>query len=185
MVSSVSGLRTFLVLGVGLIVGGLAGAWATSAVHGSGGERPPGPSSACPPCPVCSAEKPALPPVPERDVDEIAAEDEPEVDLPSDPARAGLPASAVKLASAGLQREIAACLALPEVQGEYGALLLDLTITATGGIGHIREVGVVRREGEISRVEACIDEGARRVQFDWGGGDGESRLRYPVQVGSH
>lgn len=193
MVRIVSALRTFLVLGFGLLAGGIIGGYATSLVYGQReAPRPPPPqvtptgAPSCPPCPVCPPSRPDLA---AQDAPEVDAPEEvpplEELELPQEAARPGLPASAVRLASTGFQREIAPCIQQARDTALAGTLLLDLTVTATGGIGHIRDVGVVRREGSVEALETCLVEAAGRVQFDWGSGDGESKLRYPVQVGAH
>lgn len=188
MVSVVSALRTFVLLGFGFLAGGLVGGYAVSVVYGDG-DRPattPPQTAPCPVCPVCAPQRPIEDPgrTPDEQVEPEEIEPPEEIEVPQEATRPGLPASAVRLASGGFQRESATCIEQANAAGTNGSLLLDLTVTATGGIGHIRELGVVKKTGEVGALETCLGEAAKRVQFEWRSGEGESKLRYPVQVGS-
>ncbi|MFO0725029.1 MAG: hypothetical protein U1E65_14715 [Myxococcota bacterium] len=176
-------LRTFVVFGVGILVGGVVGGYATTVVYG---ERPTAVEPkfpACPPCPACPVASPSIaeesphPDSPDEVV--VAPSGGPEeVDVGSEPARPGLPSQAVKIASSAFGREIQSCLT-KEVEG---TALFDLTVTATSGIGHLREVVLIKADPKLKALEPCFLEAAKRVQFGWSQGEGESKLRYPLML---
>lgn len=95
-----------------------------------------------------------------------------------------MPASAIQMASAALKRELEPCIKSAEAEGISGTLLLDLTITATSGVGHIQGADVVDTKGAVDGIEECLLDAAARVQFDWTQADGETKLRYPVRLGN-
>ena len=174
-------VRTFVVFGVGIIAGGIIGGYATAVVYG---ERPTPSLAALPACPACPAcpsparrprEEPG-PAEPETAVEVSPSGAPEEIDLGSEPARPGLPAQAVRIASAGFGREIQACL----TKETEGTALFDLTVTATSGVGHLREVTLLKADPKLKALEPCFLEAAQRVQFAWPQGEGESKLRYPL-----
>lgn len=195
MVGDVSMQRTFGVLAFGLLAGGVVGAYATTTVYGQRSPPPPAPkAAACAPCPVCPTCPPpvdcAAPPAVGSDeiTDLVEAPADPVVGLePEIGAQqwrgAGLPASAIGMASKALSREIQPCLQTAREAGASGSMVLDLTVTATGGVGHIRHAEVASSDTEDPDLAPCLIGAAGQVQFDWPDADGESRLRYPVRVG--
>lgn len=185
ILGAVSSLRTFLAVGSGVIAGGILGAYVTTTIYGERVDVPPAPAPVlCPPCPVCRAVSSSTEAEGLRAVVPAVDPDQPppEVEVP-EIARPGLPASAVRMASAAFEREVAPCLS--GGGGGEGMVVLELTVTATGGIGHIRELEITRREGMVGEIEACAGEAARRVQFEWPSGDGESKLVMPLKLRSH
>ena len=180
--------RTFLVLAFGLICGGIIGAYATTTVYGKRRVAAPQPAPSCPACPVC----PTCPPPVDCDAPPPVVSptaparmfDDPEDPIPDPGAsrRPGLPASAIGLASRALMRAIEPCRTSSTGPDESGSLLLELTITATSGVGHIRQTDVNQSEGDLEVFQSCVLEAAAEVQFEWTGEDGESRLKYPVRL---
>jgi len=176
-----------LALAFGLLSGGIVGAYATTTVYGRRQQSEP--VKTCPVCPVCEVCPPPAdcavpPPIPVGPPPSIGSiEIEPLPVDPDAPPKPGLPATAIGLASAGLRREIEPCLEAARARSARASLLLDLTVTATSGIGHIRAVDVVRAEGDAEELAGCLVSAATRVQFDWSQDDGESRLKYPIKVG--
>jgi hypothetical protein len=195
MVGAVSALRTFSTLGVGLIAGGVIGAYAMTVVYGP--HAPIEPTKLqCPPCPACAVASAAACPVcpgPDDDTapgasaspspaDTVTAATPETLDIPTEPRLPGLPASALRLASAGFTREIAPCLEKARADGLRGTVLLDLTVTSTGSVGHIPAVELVRADATAADVGPCLVEAARRVHFEWRDEDGQTRLRFPVAL---
>ena len=175
--------RTLLVLAFGLLSGGIIGAYATTTVYG---KRQPPPKAKALKCPAC-AECAACPPPQDCDApppvviaDDLAPVIGEGPDEPADPTRPGLPASAIQLASTALARELGPCRTNAQETGAAGTLLLDLTITATVGVGHIRTADVVKSDAGDA-MDACVLDAVARVQFQWAQADGESKLRYPVR----
>ena len=76
------------------------------------------------------------------------------------------------------------CIATAREAGAAGSLLLDLTVTASSGVGHISSTDIAVRETTDEAIGPCLLEAAERVQFDWPSADGQSQLRYPVRIGS-
>ena len=67
----------------------------------------------------------------------------------------------------------------------HGTVLLDLTVTATGGQGFISDASMVERSGDAvssSELEHCLLEAARRAKFEWSAEDGEAHVRLPVAL---
>lgn len=207
MVVVVSALRTFLTLGVGLIAGGVVGAYGMTVVYGQRSSIMEPAKMQCPPCPACTAASaapcPICPSGPAADLDpgaplpedgrtpsgtqatpgteETVVADTPE-SLDVIPRLPGLPASALKLASAGFSREIVPCLEKAQADGLRGTVLLDLTVTSTDAVGHIPLVELVRADPSAADIHPCLVEAARRVNFEWRAEDGQTRLRFPVQL---
>jgi hypothetical protein len=181
-------LRLALALASGLIVGVILGAYVTSSIYGSKEEKEAAIIGAvkCPQCPVCPA--PTAPLKEAREDEEEAPSGLPvktstrprEIEVPS--GRPGLPASAIRLASEALKRELQPCVETARAGGAHGAVVLDLVITATSGLGHIRQASLANMEGALAGFEGCAIDAAKKVQFEWHEDDGESRLRYPVQL---
>lgn len=195
--------RLLFTSGLSLLAGGALGSYATRVIYGeSVAPIDPAPPRARP-CPVCR-ECPICPP-PEDCV--VAEGREPEGDSPEvvrtatavapvellvpaseEPDRErlhGLPASAIQLATTTVRAAVAPCLE-PAVRGEArGTILLDLTVTATGGQGFISEAAVYERSSdarETRGVEPCLVENARRARFEVSADDGEARFRLPVRL---
>ncbi len=194
MVFAVSALRTFLTLGVGLIAGGVVGAYAMTVVYGQRSTSLEPSKMQCPPCPACTTAAAPCPicpapgddgtarpapasPAPDETVEAIVPET-----LDAIPRLPGLPASALKLASAGFAREIEPCMEKARTEGLRGTLLLDLTVTSTDAVGHIPAVELVRADPTAAGIHACLVEAAGRVHFEWKDEDGQTRLRFPVQL---
>lgn len=91
---------------------------------------------------------------------------------------AGLPSSAVALAVKGFSREIEIC----RGGAASGMLVLDLTITASAGIGRISSMTEVSASGTGSASLPCLEAASRRVQFEWSSGEGKTKLRYPLSL---
>lgn len=165
-----------LSLAVGLFAGAIGGAYAMTIVYGDGPSERIAPSERCPPPPPC---EPCLPApscptaVPMVELDEDAL---PPVDLPV-AAEVGLPQSAVNLAMKGFARESEVCRA-----GASGTLVLDLTVTASTGLGRISGLETVLAEGDARSALPCLEAAAKRVQFEWSAGEGRARLRYPLSL---
>jgi hypothetical protein len=182
------GLRLALAVASGLIAGVVLGAFVTSSIYGTKEEKEAAIIGAvkCPPCPTCPA--PSVPPKEAREDEEDAPGSLPmktstrarEIELPT--GRPGLPASAIKLASEALRRALEPCIETARAGGAHGAVVLDLVITATSGIGHIRQASMSNIEGAFGGFEGCAIDAAKKVQFEWHEDDGESKLRYPVQL---
>jgi hypothetical protein len=197
-------MKSLLFLGFGLVAGGILGAYATSTLYTSREEKEAAMvlATKCPACPACpTAASLPIRPAPEApdDLDTpvaslkkgstatgtgAAAGTSPAKgeELPTAPQKPGLPASAIKLASEALKREIAPCIEAAKTADGHGTFVLDLVVTATSGIGHIRSASLGSVSGSLAGLDACALESARRVQFAWPEDDGESRLRYPVQL---
>lgn len=166
-----------LFLSLGLFAGAIAGAYVMTVIYGeppseriAPSERcpPPPPCEACPPVPSC----PTAVPMVELDEDDIAP-----IEVPNT-TEAGLPGSAVALATRGFAREVESCRG-----GEAsGTIVLDLTITASAGIGRISAINSVSAEGGGDRALPCLESAAARVQFEWTSGEGRTRLRYPLSL---
>jgi hypothetical protein len=183
-----------------LIAGGILGAYVTSSIYGSKEEHEAAVLGTvkCTPCPVCQAAVPSpstlpIKPAPEEDDDNPtphprtstksgvkSASAEPDLQ----PGRPGLPASAIKLASEALRRELGPCIETARAADGHGSLVLDLVVTATSGIGHIRSAALASVSGALGGLDGCAIEAAKRVQFAWTEDDGESKLRYPVTLGN-
>lgn len=191
-----------MTLGVGLIAGGVIGAYAMTVVYGAHAPLEPT-KLQCPPCPACAVATAAPCPVCPAGNDDtaaaggaspapgdpapspgdtVAAGTPDTVDVPPEPRLPGLPASALRLASAGFTREIAPCLEKARADGLKGTILLDLTVTSTGSVGHIPAVELVRADPTAADVGPCLVEAARRVHFEWRDEDGQTRLRFPVAL---
>lgn len=192
MVSAVSALRTFLTLGVGLIAGGVVGAYAMTVVYGDRSAALDPSRMQCPPCPAIAA-APSPTPCPIRPDDAtgpsasaspetVTAEAPEALEVPTEPRLPGLPASALRLASAGMAREIEPCVTAARAANHTGTILLDLTVTSTGSVGHIPAVEVVRADPEVADLGPCLTQAARRVHFEWRDEDGQSRLRFPIAI---
>jgi len=189
-------MRTFLPLGVGLIAGGVIGAYAMTVVYGQHQRGPEPAKVICPPCPACVAPPPSPGVASAGGEDDTTPETGPSpgasatpagpetLDLPTEGRVPGLPSSALKLASSGFTREIAPCLDQARTENMSGSLLVDLTVTSTDGIGRIRDLGVIKADATAAGLQPCLLEAARRVHFEWTNGDGESRLRYPIGLKS-
>jgi hypothetical protein len=179
----VSWLRTFVALGFGLFAGGIVGGYAITVVYGVGAPRvekpstcPPAPAPSCPPCEL-AATPDTVEELPDAGTSTVVL---PGYEAPR-PKLPGLPTSAVRLASQGVEREVQACAAgLGQAEG---TVIVDFTITATAGQGFLRAVRVVRTDRRAVDLLECVERGLPKVRFEWGGSDGETRLRYPLLVG--
>ena len=187
-----------LVLGctISFVLGGAAGVYGLRTLYGDidpvdpARERTPECPSP-PPCPACP------PPVdcglqgrlPPADAPFETFEDESDTDSSDDPSweedasMAGLPASAVPLAHAAVKSEIETCFELLEDPAPSGIALLQLTVTATGGVGFVTEALVTRATGGAAELAGCLGEAARRARFVWKGPDGRLNFKLPLSVG--
>jgi hypothetical protein len=98
----------------------------------------------------------------------------------------GLPASAIRLASDGIRAELSGCVEESRKLNVQGIVLLELTVTATGGQGFISEASISgRSSGTASseQIDRCILDGARRARFAWKEDDGEAHFRLPLKLG--
>ncbi len=188
MVLAMAHVGMLVVSGLTFVLGGAAGIMLTRTIYGvEGGQVSPAPPpvvAACPPpscapCPVCQEPtETAVVPPPITETATLAAPGPKPLDL--GPAKAGLPAQAISLASGAVTGQLGPCLNTPNANG---TLVLELTVTATGGQGFIREVLIGRRTGNVAPVEDCVLVGAKRARFDWAGADGELKFKLPVRVG--
>lgn len=174
--------KTFFVAGASLILGAGLGAFVTQTIYGGPAERvDPSPERKF----VCPEPKPCICPPPvdcgERGVVPDGAEPVGEIaaiEVP-DTSRPGLPASALKLATAAVREAIAPCLV--DTEGLGGHVLLRLTVTSTGGQGFIRAAEVEQTSGEVADVPECVSAYARRAKFDFEP-EGETELKLPLRV---
>lgn len=179
--------RTLFVAGFCLLVGAAGGSLATKALYGDGGGVVVPAPVARPECPVCK-ECPACPPPP--DCGELGVvpttppppSGEGEEGPPPDQ-KPGLPASVIKPAGTAVETLIEPCLTAKEAEGLSGTVVLDLTVTATGGQGFISEVLVTRRVGAVDAIEPCLTGAAKRARFEWPTSEGELKFKLPVRVG--
>lgn len=172
-----------------MLVGGAVGAYATRAIYGDSPENidPVTPRQKI--CPTC--ECPVCPPPPDcGDVNGVPTSTAPRAILipedeePDRHTKPGLPASAVQLATGSVRTEVRPCLATIPYE-VHGTVLLDLTVTATGGQGFISDASMVERSGDAvssSELEHCLVEAARAAKFEWSGEDGEAHVRLPVAL---
>ena len=166
-----------LSLVLGLFVGAVGGAYVMTVIYGeppteriAPSERcpPPPPCEACPPVPSC----PTAVPMVEMGEDELAP-------IEVSPAQAaGLPGSAVALAVKGFTREVETC----KGGDSSGDIVLDLTITASAGLGRISALSEGSASGMASKAMPCLEAARARVQFEWATGEGQARLRFPLSL---
>lgn len=186
----------FLVASSCLLLGGFVGAYATASLHGQtepilvvqsggGGTKPSCPACAeCPRCPapVDCGERGVIPTTTRSALHPLLA---PQGD-DSEPHRtAGLPATAIQAASRTVWTEIAPCIKSAGERQISGSIVLDLTVTATGGKGFIRETDLLVGPDGVTvadDIRECLVEGADRAEFPWEGSDGEARFRLPVRL---
>lgn len=181
--------RLFFAAGLSMLAGGAIGSYATRLIFGGSTENidPVTPrQKICPPC-----ECPMCPPPPDcGDVNAVPTSTAPRaILLPEDDEvdrdkRPGLPASAVQLATKQVREETKACLNALQVE-VHGTLLLELTVTATGGQGFISDASMIERSGDAvssNDLEHCLLDAARRAKFDWPAEDGEAHVRLPVAL---
>lgn len=178
--------RLIFIATICLVAGGAAGAYATRTIYGSVESvavpsavrapecPPPPPPPLCPPPPDCGE----LGVVPRGDAPSGAVLEDP-VEPPA-PAKPGLPASAIRLGTQAVEQAVAACRGEGDADG---ALVLDLTLTATGGVAFISDAQIVRRSGQVESVEACVRDRAREARFAYGAAEGEARFKVPVRFG--
>lgn len=166
-----------LFLGIGLFAGAIGGAYAMTIIYGeppseriAPSERcpPPPPCERCPPAPSCPTAVPMV---------ELEEGDIVPLELPN-PQETGLPESAVSLAMNGFARESSPC----RTEETSGTIVLDLTVTASAGLGRISKLLRVSSEGSADQALPCLESAAGRVQFEWSGSDGRSKLRYPMSL---
>lgn len=182
--------RLFLASGLSLLVGGALGAFVTRSVFGDAVEPidpRPAKEVVCPPVKECA---PCPPPVC-ADVGAVPTSTRtapalaPTNDEPVRDARPGLPASAIQRASQEVRTLATTCVDQAAQAGARGIVLLDLTVTATGGQGWVSEAHVLERSPDArdtAAAEACLVEGARRARFPVAAEDGEARFRLPVRL---
>ncbi|MBK6684336.1 MAG: hypothetical protein IPG45_07670 [Deltaproteobacteria bacterium] len=179
--------RTLFIAGFCLLVGAAGGSLATRALYGDGGGVVVPTPPTRPECPICK-ECPACPPPPDcGDLGVVPTETPPPTilgeDGPTPEAKPGLPASVIKPAGTAVEVLIEPCLTAKEAEGLSGTVVLDLTVTATGGQGFISEVLITRRVGAVESVEPCLSDAAKRARFEWSEGEGELKFKLPVKVG--
>lgn len=182
------GTQTILSFAIGLVVGAAGGAYGMRLVYGEApsrvevsareGEIHP----RCPECPACP------PPV---DCGELGVVPETTLQAPLDASEEafpesgglpGLPPLALQQASEVIRIAVAPCLAQADALDAHGVLLLDLTITATGGQGFVRTLDATGRTGDPGPLEPCITARAQAARFSWDGDDGSQRLKLPIRV---
>lgn len=186
-------VRLFFVAGLSLFAGGFAGAYVTRAIYGDE-IAPVDPiherEHTCPPCPDC----PTCPPPPDCGQSGLVPTSTaprailaPEGDDPERERKPGLSATAVERAAVRVREEIVSCLLDAAKVDARGSLLLDFTVTATGGQGFISDGHVRERSGDVRStpdIERCIIDASRRARFEWGPEDGEAHFRLPVRLGT-
>jgi hypothetical protein len=185
-------VRLMFASGVSILVGGIIGAYAMHAVYGDH-EREVRTGVArelktCPPC-----ECPACPPPPDCGDHGVVPTSTaprallaPDGEEPEHDKKAGLPVSAIRLASDRVREEVAACLEESRRIGVQGSVLLELTITTTATTGFVSDASLGgRSSGALSNeaIDRCLIEGARRTRFDWSEGEGEAHFRLPLKLG--
>ncbi|MEM7675751.1 MAG: hypothetical protein AAF449_07070 [Myxococcota bacterium] len=180
-----SSVRLLTVAAASLLTGGALGSYATSALLGGAAEqvRPAPP----PPVAECKCDPQAPPPVDPlagRGITEGLTEIEggAPADRQGQGVLPGLPPSALNRARSEAQRLLTPCAASPDALGE-GTLVLELTVTATGGVGFIKQAQVVDLSGDAEWARSCVMDQVRRVRFDWSGADGQQTLKLPLRVG--
>lgn len=182
------GTQTILAFAAGLLIGGAGGAYAMRLVYGDAPARVDvgAPQNElrlrCPECRACP------PPV---DCGELGLVPEAVPSTPLSPREVlppesgglpGLPPLALKRASEAVRTAVAPCVAQAEELDAHGVLLLDITVTATGGQGFVRTLEAGGRTGAPGPVEPCIIDRAWSARFAWDGDDGVQRLKLPIQV---
>lgn len=182
--------QTILSFAAGLLIGGVGGAYGMRLVYGDAPARVEVATpknevrTRCPECPTCP------PPV---DCGELGVVPVGEPTAPITPTAQvedsfetsglpGLPPLALKRASEAVRTAVEPCVAQADELGAHGVLLLDLTITATGGQGFMRAIDTSGRAGDPSMLEPCIITRARSARFSWDGDDGIQRLKLPIQI---
>jgi hypothetical protein len=184
-------VRLLFVSGLSILLGGFFGAYATKSIYDTPSSQPRRdvpreklacpPCAACPACPVADACDHGLIPTSTVTRTVLVSDDEPEHDR-----KTGLPMSAIKLASERVRAMIDPCLRESAKANAQGALLLELTVTATGSQGFISEATIGKRSPNTSwseEIERCLVDGARQARFEWDDGDGEAHFRLPVKLG--
>jgi hypothetical protein len=188
---SPAALRVFFAAGLAFLIGGGLGVWATRAIYGEG-IAPVDPAPVRPkPCPPCG-ECPVCPPPPDcGDRGLIPTSTAPKAllvpddDEPNRDRKPGLPARAIQLATTTVKQSVASCVEEAKRTGAEGTILLELTVTATGGQGFISDAALAGRSEDARNtmtIESCVLEGARTARFDWGNDDGEVRFRLPISL---
>lgn len=161
-----------------LVVGAALGSYATAALFGSSETVNVNPQKA-PPAEPCRCEIPMPEPVDPLATSRVG-EGITEIDAPRLP---GLPRSALELATRAAHEQFGPCATSSAAVGQ-GTLILELTVTATGGQGFVKDGGVVDRTGETEWAEQCMMRRLPAVRFEWSGGDGQQTLKLPLRVGT-
>ena len=138
-------------------------------------------SRVCPPCPHC---KTCLPPVDCKVAPPVIApgdetgmmEHQSDV-VANERGKAGLSAKAMVLAIKSLNVGVQNCRSSTTAAAWAGSVVLDLTVTATGGWGRISNASVIQTDGQVAGFGQCLINAAGETQFEWTFSDGEGKIR--------
>ena len=184
--------RLLLVLIFGLFSGGVIGAYAMNSLYGQNRLQEPRPAelvqfgnesaARCPPCPQCQVCAPQndcdVPPpvIGPTDGDNFTL-DESEVAKDTAPQN-GLPVRVLGEVVKELSTQLQVCRSSSVSEG----IIVDLTVTATGGFARVSDAKLVN-EVENSGLVECFMRNYSRPQLPWSGQDGAMRLRQVFNLG--
>jgi|GEM_PF-5050683 len=184
--------RLLLVLIFGLFSGGVIGAYAMSSLYGQRSIAVQGPKEliraqnvadeTCAPCPKCKTCAPqndceVPPPVVGPTSDGVFALEE--TDISKEKALLnGLPPGVLSDIVKELSLQLESCRSSSVAEG----IIVDLTVTATGGFARISGATLVN-EAQNETLLNCFRENYVKPQLPWSGQDGSMKLRQVFNLG--
>ena len=185
--------RLLLVLIFGLFSGGVIGAYAMNSLYGQrrAPQRRPtelvqaqnDPNSLCPPCPECKACAPqndcdVPPPVVGPTSESHFPLEETDGSNKDRVPQSGLPPRVLSDVVKELSIQLQSCKSSSVSEG----IIVDLTITATGGFARVSGADVVN-DAENESLVNCFMENYPRPQLPWPGQEGSMKLRQVFNLG--